>query len=322
MRQVKAVRNQYLGINAHLHSYWQANGDWSEIHLSYIVQLSRAFKAQLLPLGYTTGIEKSLQIRRYAETVYGEVSEPTGCGIPVGYMGDSHQITLALNDVLLQEDDIAEKPYRALGLYTTQAKQNHEQPFGWVELLTPTNKPGGRDAESYRKKRRNLLERGLLLIEIDYLHESSPAFHGIPDYRTGSTRRQAEIGSHAYRIVVVDPRPQFDQGKVQVYQFDVDAPLPTVTIPLQDHDKIDFNFGIPYHEAVQMELFTVEFVDYSRLPQHFERYSLADQQCIVARMLAVLEAANQGIDLETGPFPTQSISLEEALIRIEAFQQV
>jgi hypothetical protein len=37
-------------------------------------------------------------------------------------------------------------------------------------------------------------------------------------------------------------------------------------------------------------------------------------------MLAVLEAAKQGLDLETGPFPTQSISLEEALMRIEAFQ--
>ena len=37
-------------------------------------------------------------------------------------------------------------------------------------------------------------------------------------------------------------------------------------------------------------------------------------------MVAVLEAAQRGIDLETGPFPTLALTLEEALARIEALK--
>lgn len=55
MRPVKSLKNQYLGINAHLNNYWQTDDDWSEFHTSYIVHISAALKAQLLPLGYTTG---------------------------------------------------------------------------------------------------------------------------------------------------------------------------------------------------------------------------------------------------------------------------
>jgi len=329
MKAVRAVKNQYLGINAHLTSYWQANGDWSEFHTSYIVQLSRTFKAQLLPLGYTAGIEQSLQIRRDDGdirrptpdlTIYAQ-NPPTLREAAVAYLGDTHQLTLRLEEVLQKEDTISEKPYRALALYESSTKRDRGQPIAWIELLSPSNKPGGRDAATYRDKRRTLLERGLILVEIDYLHESSPTFQGIPDYRTRATRWKAEAGAYAYRIVVVDPRPQLNKGKIKVYQFGVDTRLPAVTIPLQGNDTIDFDFGFPYHEAVQMELFTVEFVDYSQLPQHFDRYSQDDQQRIAARMIAVLEAAQSGIDLETGPFPVKEVPLETALAQIEAMRQ-
>lgn len=328
MKPVKALKNQYVGINAHLHSYWQGDGDWSEFHTSYIVQLSRTLKTHLLPIGYTAGIEQSLQIRRNDRQVRRPTSDvtiyaqhpPVLREVAVTYMGRTEQLTLTLSDVLHAEDDISEKPYRALGLYESIEKRQRGQPIAWIEVLSPSNKPGGRDAETYRNKRRTLLERGLVLIEIDYLHESSPTFQGIPDYRTRARRQKAEPSAHAYRIVVVDPRPQLEQGKVQVYQFDVDTPLPTATIPLQGVDSIEFDFGIPYHEAVQMELFTVEFVDYSEFPQHFDRYSQADQQRIANRMIAVLEAVQQGIDLESGPFPTTPLALEAARARIDALK--
>ena len=67
MGPVRSVRNQYLGINAHLHSYWQAVRGWNNFHNPYIVQLATALKAQLWPLGYTAEIEDSLQIRRFDE---------------------------------------------------------------------------------------------------------------------------------------------------------------------------------------------------------------------------------------------------------------
>src|SRR4051812_24630373 len=67
MGPVRSVRNQYQGINAHLHSHWQAVRGWNNFHNPYIVQLAAALKARLWPLGYTAEIEDSLQIRRVDE---------------------------------------------------------------------------------------------------------------------------------------------------------------------------------------------------------------------------------------------------------------
>ena len=64
MKPVHTVKNQYLGINAHLHSYLQASSDWTEFHTNHITDLMRLMRAQLYPMGYIAKIEQSLQIRR------------------------------------------------------------------------------------------------------------------------------------------------------------------------------------------------------------------------------------------------------------------
>ncbi|MEZ4869054.1 MAG: hypothetical protein R3C14_47470 [Caldilineaceae bacterium] len=62
-------------------------------------------------------------------------------------------------------------------------------------------------------------------------------------------------------------------------------------------------------------------VDYSQLPLHFDRYSPADQARIANRMAAVLQAARDGVDLESGPLPAGALSLAEALAAIASFEQ-
>lgn len=64
MAPVRSIRNQYLGINAHLHSFWQGVGGWSRFHTNHISDLLRMLRPLLLPLGYDADIEPSLQIRR------------------------------------------------------------------------------------------------------------------------------------------------------------------------------------------------------------------------------------------------------------------
>jgi hypothetical protein len=64
MTPVSSVKNQYQGINAHLHSYWQSEGGWNGFHTAHIGDLSKLLKACLLPMGYTADLEPSLQIRR------------------------------------------------------------------------------------------------------------------------------------------------------------------------------------------------------------------------------------------------------------------
>ncbi|MCE7982031.1 MAG: DUF4058 family protein [Caldilinea sp. CFX5] len=328
MKAVKALKNQYLGINAHLNSYWQNDEDWSEFHTSYIVHISAALKAQLLPLGYTTGKERSLQIRRLDQpdsvprsdvSIYDLDRTRAQSRVTPGQSG-AYDLVLTLPEVLAAEENPVD--YWAIAIYTAdQTGQGKGEPVAWIEVLSPANKAGGQHAHAYRTKRRKLLDSGIVFVEIDYLHESAPTFNQLPAYRARDKDGNPLPKAHPYRILVIDPRPLITYGKLYVYHFDVDQPIPIVTIPLSRADRIDFDFGVPYERMLEMELFTLELVDYTQLPNNFNRYNPADQQRIAARMIAVLEATQQGLDLETGPFPTQPISLEEALTRIEAFQQ-
>lgn len=53
MKPVRSTKNQYIGINAHLHSLWQAEGGWDEFHAAHIIYLANSLKVPLLPRGYT-----------------------------------------------------------------------------------------------------------------------------------------------------------------------------------------------------------------------------------------------------------------------------
>lgn len=329
MKVVKAIKNQYLGINAHLHSFWQAGGDWSEFYASYIIDLSRTLKAQLAPLGYVAGIQKSIQIRR-ANTNDGKPesditiydTHPTRPFLaPQPQLRGVYDV-LDLPDVLEAEEEVEE--FRALAIYEAKPhpSDNLGEPVAWIEVLSPSNKPGGQHAYTYQLKRRKLLDSAIIFVEIDYLHESPPTFARIPRYRSRTKSDLAAANAHPYRIMVIDPRPIISQGKLYSYPFDVDQAMPIVSIPLSASDVLEFEFGPSYHRTIEDERFAHMHVNYAQLPTNFNRYSKEDQQRIAARMLAVLEAVQQGIDLETGPFPIQPISLEDALMRLEAFQQV
>jgi len=50
MPPVKSNINQYMGINAHLHSYFQNEGNWNSFHLSHISDIARLLQIQLRPL--------------------------------------------------------------------------------------------------------------------------------------------------------------------------------------------------------------------------------------------------------------------------------
>ena len=74
-----------------------------------------------------------------------------------------------------------------------------------------------------------------------------------------------------------------------------------------------FDFDAPYQRLYQEMLYGLDTVDYAILPPNFDRYSPADQARIANRVLAVIAAAQAGVDLEAGPFPVATLSLDEAL---------
>ncbi len=314
MKPVRSVKNQYPGINPHLHSYWQAEGEWSSFHTRHIVHLADTLMAQLRPLGYITKLEQSLQIRR-------EKGGSPKSDVLISDLNPQRQFqpstTMAMAQTipfgeLLDEDELSETPFWAVAVYPFESKDMQtDAPVAWVELLSPSNKGNSGDAQAYQRKRLDLLINGLVFIELDYLHESSPTFRTIFDYSIG------HLQAHPYRIIIIDPRPILEKGPTQVIPFDVDKPLPIATIPLNAGDTLDFDFGLPYRKTLE-EGYYGDFVDYSQFPLNFERYSPADQARIAARMVTVLDKAQQGIDLETGPFAVEPVALEEALTRIAA----
>ncbi len=308
MGPVRSVRNQYQGINAHLHSHWQAVPGWNNFHNPYIVQLAAALKARLWPLGYTAEIEDSLQIRRadeYQQRLQSDITLldrlPERAAQSVGAARELSGLVFPMSAVL-DPDPLSDRPYSAVALYE---RAGPHTPLAWLEILSPSNKRPGADADAYRRKRRDLLDSGIVFVEIDYLHETPPMLPSVADY-----------SAHPYRITVLDPRPDTQHGLVSLNAFTVDAPIPTVIIPLSDKDRLAFDFDAPYQRLFQDMLYGLDTVDYATLPVHFDRYSPADQARIANRMLAVLAAAQAGADLEAGPLPATRLPLDEALARL------
>lgn len=329
---VSSIKNQYPGINAHLHSFWQSVGGWSRFHTNHIPDLMRTMRPLLLPLGYTADLEPSLQVRRIDDddktidtpesdvTVYDLNTERSRQKRTSPQSAGMGEMVLTLPAALFGPT-LSQKEYSAVKIYETKSgKLDPGSPVAWIELLSPSNKPGHPDADEYFEKRLKILRSGIVFIELDYLHESAPTLNGIPNYR----RRRghpADDDARAYRIIVIDPRPTLDDGIARVTEFDVDAPIPTISIPLSGEDTFHFDFGKPYQKTFEETLYGLERVDYSEFPPNFNRYSADDQARIANRMMVVLEAAHNGVDLETGPFTTKNLPLDDALAQIEALKK-
>jgi hypothetical protein len=219
MPPVQSLKNQYRGVNAHLHSFWQAEGGWHNFHNRHIGDLAGMLRLQLLPMGYTAEMEAALQIRRLGDTPQSPRSDiliADPLGRPSPYSGTQPATELTVLELVEADEDV-EKPYRAIAIYE-RSRQNGE-PVVWIELLLPSNKGSGQDALTYRAKRRVLLEQGLVFVEIDYLHETPHTF-------------TPRAGTYPYHITVLDPRPDLQHGPAHPAGFDVDEPIPQVTIPL------------------------------------------------------------------------------------------
>jgi len=328
MEPIRSIKNQYTGINAHLHSYWQSQGGWNRFHGNHIADLMRSLSAELMPMGYVAELEPSIQIRYLDAPDSDPESDVTIYDLnPVRSLestktlsADPGVLILPALDALAAPSE-SEKELSAVAIYEIEESLRDDgTPVAWLELLSPSNKGNGPDAESYRQKRAKIVRSGLVFVEIDYLHESGSTLQQVASYRI-RRGRAAPSDAHPYRIAVIDPRPSYIEGKAYVTEFDVDVPIPTVAIPLSADDVLYFDFGIPYNKTLEETLYGWRFVDYGQLPLRYERYSHPDQERVAQRILAVLNAVQAAKDIESGPFETDSISKEDALNRIQSMRK-
>jgi hypothetical protein len=288
-------KNQYQGINAHLHSYFQSQGGWSSFHTNFIAALARVLNDQL-PDGFVVDIEQSLQIReihpdtgerlRRPEpdlTIY-RFRETTVSGSTVGVATLTQPIANSL-------DVTEDMYYSAVVVYRTTPDSILGQAVTRIELLSPTNKLGEGYLQ-YRDKRYAGLKSGVALVEIDFLHETPPVVKGLAHYPD-------EGDSYPYNITVSDPTPSFEAGLAQTYAFGVDTPVPTIALPLGQGNAIPLDINPIYNDVYLSLVAYSRRVDYDMLPLRFERYSTTDQARIRQRMEAVQTAQRTGENLES-----------------------
>lgn len=289
--------NPYRGINAHLHSRLQAEpGAWESFHTAQIVLLA-ALIDEVLPAGYVVAPEQSLQIREFHPTTGDPVilsrrrvrrpdvlirDQGAGAAQPALHPGAERAPDLVLPAIESLEDD-HEIYLRALVIreLSSSTPDQPGRPVTALELLSPTNKPGGGGYFQYREKRAELLDSGLVLVEIDYLHESPSPITRLASYPA------QESDAFPYTIVVTDPRPDLQTGQMAVYGIRIDEPLPEIAIPLSREDRVPVDFDAACQRTYATFGIFSTTLDYTLPPVNFDRYSPADQ----ARIRQVMERA-------------------------------
>lgn len=265
-------RNRYRGVNPHLHSTYQNTGGWSGFHSKHIADLAAHIDSQL-PAGYEVELEQSLQIREFHPDTGERVRNPRPDVTVYDAEGErktgqsaypTATMTQPINETFMLDPSAY---YTALRVYHHIEER---YPVLQIELLSPGNKPGGRGAVQYIEKRMGILKAGLRLVEVDYLHETPSPIRGLPVYPHDS-------GAFPYTITVSDPTPSLEDGIAATYGFHVDAPVPMINFPLVGTDSLTIDFDAAYqHTFTSLSTFSRR-VDYSALPENFNRYSDDDQ---------------------------------------------
>lgn len=307
---VQSEYNQFLGVNPHLHSYWQAENKWNRFHSLFIAQILFDLKKRLNRMGYSAEPEESLQIRRYGDTPYRPQSDVLIRDTdPLRFDARSAPILERSVPLTALEGNInTETSFQSIAVYTYKNYEAGEL-VGWIEVLSPANKQGV-DALTYQGRRRVLLQQGIVFIEIDMLHETPPTFARIADYTS------REPNSTPYRVIMLEPRPNFRHTQALVKSIAVDSPLPTVRMALNGDDTITINLEAIYQTTYHAASYGFDMTC-DALPMRFHTYSPDDQARIATRMAHVLAAHQRGVNLETAHAPLEALPLDQAITLLE-----
>jgi hypothetical protein len=195
--------------------YTEARHLWNGLHTQLIGELSTRQLPPLLAPAYCVDAEPSLQITTERD-IYPDIQvvstevetrsslQPAGLGLPVA----EATATIAMTWLLETEEE------EESAIFIREATT--ERLVTVIELLSYSNKTGGAEKRArYLLKRRELLQSGIHLVEIDLLRWGQRIVPTLPN--------------QPYHILVsqADEYPQS-----RVWSFDLNDPIPTAPVPL------------------------------------------------------------------------------------------
>jgi Protein of unknown function (DUF4058) len=288
------LKNPYPGINPHLNSLLQTPGTdeqpalWSAFHGQHITYITDFLNARL-PASYIAFSEQSLQTR--GEDIEGGlvISRPEpdvtvfrqGSGVAV-LERVAYQPTWRT-----QIEDAIDPEHRmtAVVVRKLSGQSTHGTPVLRIELLSPSNKPGGRHYTAYRSRRIEAIKSNIPLVEIDYLHESVSPIVGLPRY-------PQHANSYPYYVAIHDNRPTWQEGFTTVYGFPVGRAIPRLILPLDDNNTIEFDFDAPYQHSYERGRWG-QLIQMDQPPVRFETYNESDKQAIVKQINAQAKVSDE-----------------------------
>lgn len=283
---IRSDKNEYRGVNAHLHSFFQNVEGWEGFHGKHIADIAETLSA-IMPLGYLVSTEKSLQIREiYPDTGKMTLTRPDVIIHDTQPMPSSptyhHLEGATLTQPLIEALFDVEDDYYISIMILADDNSPMGRPITRIELLSPSNKIG-RGYAQYHQKRLATLQSGISLIEIDYLHETPPTLNHISSYADKQT------GAFPYHISISQPLPTFERGISALYGFVIDDPIPTIPIPLSNDQSVRLNLDEVYQKTFMSINLYRHLADYSALPIRFETYLPDDQTRIKTIMTRLAE---------------------------------
>ena len=268
------MKNPYKGINAHLNSMLQTEGDesqpslWSSFHASHINHIAD-FLNDELPDGYIAMSEQSLQVR----TDFGmEIKRPRPdvsifqqSKTPASISSQSVMPTWQAEIVDTIE---ADEYYTAVLIYEVDEQKQLGQVVVRIELLSPSNMPNQSAYAAYRMKRIENLRSGIPLIEIDYLHEFVSPITSLPQYPN-------DDDSFPFYTALSDPHPSLNEGMVLVFGSYVNESLKQIPIPLGGSQLL-FDLDAVYQHTFERRRYHT-LVNYENNPVRVESYGERDK---------------------------------------------
>ena len=195
--------------------YLESRDLWPDVHHRLISEVDRQLQPQLNPRGYYISIESRVWVERADRATVPDVavlrkpSRPAKIEPAVGTLIADEPVRLQVLEEEFKED--------YLQIYEAEPRQL----VTGIEIIGPGNKSAGQARELYLQKRKEFLNTGVNLVEVDLLRRGRPLVR-LPK----SVLKPIQPGGYVINIMRVDG------AGFEYFPVDLHSRLPRVGIPL------------------------------------------------------------------------------------------